>query len=101
MIRQMLKLAFEAAKVEARNLVDAVVPPGVAAGHDSRGDTPGSGSDPGQDEVSTKPVQAVAPSTKWQSPQFHVDALGSRVCPDCDEPKRVGAYRCGACTRGK
>jgi hypothetical protein len=95
-IREMLRLAVEAVKVEARRFAAAIVPPGVAAGHDSRGDTPGSGSDPGQGELSTTP----APPSKWQSPAFHTEALGSRVCPDCEQPKRVGAYRCPKCTRG-
>jgi hypothetical protein len=85
MIRQMLALAYEAAKVEARRfaeaLEEATEPPPV------------------EQAPAPEPTQ-FAPPSKWSSPAFHVEALGSRVCPDCDEPKRVGAYRCPKCTRG-
>jgi hypothetical protein len=83
-IREMLRLAVEAVKVEARRFAEAL----------EEATEP-----PVEQAPAPEPVQS-APPSKWTSPAFHVEALGSRVCPDCDEPKRVGAYRCPKCTRG-
>lgn len=88
MIRQVLKLAVEAAKVELRRLFDDIdeadaeeAPPIVAA-----------------------PVQVTAASakvtperSKWCSSAYHMKALGSPTCLECGAEKKVGAYMCKAC----
>ncbi len=38
-----------------------------------------------------------APPSRWASSAYHVEVLGSSVCPDCDEVKAVGSYRCKPC----
>ena len=42
-------------------------------------------------------VPAAKPASRWESPGYHIEVLGSRVCPDCDEPKVTGRYRCAPC----
>ena len=78
MIRQMLKLAVEAAKVELARLFDAIDAADAA-------------------EMAPPAPATAAPPSKWSSPAYHIEALGSSVCPDCEAPKNVGAYRCKPC----
>jgi hypothetical protein len=90
-IRQMLRLAVEAAKIEASRLVTALAPPGVPV--------PTSEPAPIAEPVAVQPPPSEpAPASKWSSPAFHVETLKSTTCPDCDGPKKVGWYRCPKCT---
>jgi hypothetical protein len=90
-IRQILKLAVAAAKVEARRfaekLEEATAPPGVPVPVHEPAPIP-------------EPVVESSPASKWQSPTFHTETLKSTTCPDCGGAKRVGWYRCPKCVRG-
>lgn len=90
MIRKMLGLAFEAAKVELehwRNPAPAFVEPVVEMV-------------PAVNEaVEVSVTSAVTtPVASWRhSTKGHVDALAATACPDCGEAKQVGWYVCAAC----
>jgi hypothetical protein len=93
MIRKMLGLAWEAAKVEleqwknptpAGALIEPVVEDVPAINEVVTVSAP---------IASAPSANKSATSNKWQSPAFHVETLNSKVCPDCGEPKSVGWYR--------
>lgn len=74
MIRQMLRLAVAAARVEVTQLVERLRPaPQVEP-----------------------PPPTIAPS-QWSSSAYHVRVLASVECPFCGAEKAVGAYMCKAC----
>lgn len=75
MIRKLLKLALSAARHEVARWKNPAPP---------------------------EPAPVVVPAdrwrnSRWSSSAYHVEVLGSSVCPDCDEVKAVGSYRCKAC----
>lgn len=79
MIRQMLRLAVEAVKVEIEHWRNPVQPEPVVA------------------PIVT--AAQVAPTvSKWSSSAFHMQVLASTECPDCGAPKKVHSYRCPSCT---
>lgn len=92
MIRQMLRLAVDAARVEI----------------DIRRNPPPALAEPAQ-PTTTATIAELAPvvdrdvkpakDNRWESPTFHVETLRSETCPDCGEPKKVGSYRCAPCTK--
>lgn len=88
MIRQALRLAVEAAKVEVRNLVDVLTAAGTLKAESES---------PREPAVVLRQVAKLAAPSKWSSPAFHTEALKSTKCPDCDKPKKVGSYRCRTC----
>lgn len=73
MIRRMLRLAVDAAKFELARLFQAV------------------------DEADAAADAVATPPSKWTSSAYHLEVLGSSVCPRCESPKLVGAYRCKRC----
>jgi hypothetical protein len=77
MIRQMLKLAVEAAKVEADRFLGLAEEPATPK---------------------AEPASVNVQPSKWSSPEFHIEVLKSASCPDCDKPKKAGSYRCKPCT---
>ena len=84
MIRQILKLAADAAKVE----IDRWRNPGAEP--EPIAVTPVA--------VLPEPEPSPAPVTRWSSTtQGHTQALASTSCPDCGVAKKVGAYRCAPC----
>ena len=68
----MLRLAYEAAKVEMQRLLSPW-------------------------PVATEAPPAPAPQAKWESPAYHTQVLGSTTCTDCEQLKAVGRYRCVPC----
>ncbi len=87
MIRKMLGLAWEAAKVELANRRTPLLAPAVETV-------------PAIDEaveVSVTSAVTTPDRSRWQSPAFHTQTLASTKCPDCGEEKRVGWYRCSPC----
>ena len=50
--------------------------------------------EPAVDALMTPP-----PPSRWHSPAYHVEILGSGVCPDCEGQKPVGDYRCQPCAK--
>lgn len=76
MIRQALRLAVEAVKVEIRDRRKKPEPPA---------------------EPEPEEPPAAKADSRWQSSAFHLQALASEFCPDCGDPKRIGFYRCHAC----
>jgi hypothetical protein len=87
MIRKMLGLIVEAAKVEIAHRKTPLLAPAVETV-------------PAIEAVEVSVTSAVTtPDLRWQSPKFHTDTLASKVCPDCSEEKRIGWYRCQLCTK--
>lgn len=84
MIRKMLGLAWEAAKVEIdlrRN------PPPALEEHIESAPAP----------EPPRSVTAAVTSSKWMSTKFQMEALAAKTCPDCGVEKKVGSYRCVPC----
>lgn len=93
MIRQLLRLAVDAVKVEVEHWKNPVQQPVPAL--------PPVEFVPVIDEVKVVSPPVVAPKkidVRWQSTKFHTETLMSTTCPDCDAPKKVGWYRCPVCT---
>jgi len=84
MIRQLLKLAVDAAKVEY-----------------GRWRNPGTATEPEQapelEPEAPPPVPATPPASKWTSTAYHTQVLASTECPFCNGAKSVGAYMCKPC----
>jgi hypothetical protein len=78
-LRRFVGLAAEALKVEAKRWLDPA----------DKSDAP---------EPPPVVVAPSKPTSKWHSSAYHVEVLGSSVCPDCEQPKKAGAYRCPPCT---
>lgn len=82
MIRQAIRLAIEAAKVEVQRLRERPAPPPV--------ETP----------PPPAPEPAPAATTRrspWASSAYHVQVLASTACPYCSEGKPAGEYFCARC----
>jgi hypothetical protein len=73
MIRQIIKLAIEAVKVEAQRWLEPTQEPA--------------------------PVVAAPVESKWSCPKFHMEALASTTCPECNGPKQVHWYMCSDCRK--
>jgi len=70
MIRRILRLAVDAAKVELSRLVESAAPAPAPV-----------------------PVPQRSP---WESPAYHLEQLANLVCC-CGEAKEHGSYRCKRC----
>jgi hypothetical protein len=79
LVRQILSLAWQAAKVEIARRKDPAPEPAPPVA------------------VKVTPAPAPKASSKWESNAFHTEALKSKTCPDCGEPKKIGSYRCAPC----
>lgn len=77
MFRKIVKLAYEAIKVEGRRWLNPEPMPEPAP-------------------VVAAPVQ-VPTRSKWCSSKYHMEALSSATCLECGAAKKVGAYMCGTC----
>lgn len=80
MIRQIFKLAIEAALFELR-----------AARAHLRAPAPKPAPPPAEPQ----------PKSPWQDGAYHMDVLGSTKCPGCGAAKAVGWYWCPKCVEEK
>ena len=88
MLRQMLKLAADAAKVELERWRNPGAEPVPAALPEPT---------PPEPTPEAKPATTIATDSPWRSSAYHVQVLARVECPFCNGSKDVGAYMCRAC----
>jgi hypothetical protein len=94
MIRRMLKLAVDAAKVEAKRRLGREEPEPAQSPSAVE-------PSPVAEEAPTPVTAAPVKESPWVSGNYHQMVLKSASCPECEQPKKVGAYRCPSCIERK